>query len=284
MLARIPPACNSARIRRFIGSVNVDIQQAVKPLRKLRKLLKNFPDHPTPEDVHDLRTRSRRVEASIHALAPRLDAAAERLLKHLKPLRRAAGRVRDMDVLFSKLCRLSGDSGAQAVIQLGQHLSNLRQRHADRLRHVVRRRGARVRRELKRFACSLEHSVAGKAHIYEAPQVLAHRLQQWPKLTSGNLHEFRIVAKELRYMLQLSNGVPQPRLSARLDALDQTKDIAGEWHDWVELRTVAQDVLDPEADREILRQITAITREKLHQALAAANRVRGRKTNPPRAA
>jgi CHAD domain-containing protein len=137
-----------------------------------------------------------------------------------------------------------------------------------------------VTRELKRLAESLEDASPPETRIDRAPLGLAARLERWPKLTSGNLHEFRICAKELRYMLQLSNGVPK----RRLDALDQTKDVAGEWHDWVELRSVAEDVLDPEADREIFRRINSIIREKFHQALSAANRLRDMKIDLPHAA
>ena len=261
--------------------MNVDVQDAIKPLRKLRKLLKDFPAHPTPEQVHELRTRARRVEAVVHAIAGPNDSAADRLLERIKPLRKAAGKVRDMDVLFAKLCRLSGNSGAEAVIQLGQHLSTLRQHHSDRLRRVVSRRGAAACRALKYFVRNLEqNSTGGALQTCAVPQRLANKLEHWPKLHTGNLHQFRIRAKELRYMLQLSNDASQ----RRLDALDETKDVAGEWHDWVELRAEAEEVLDPGADREILRRINAITREKFREALAAANRLRGLHVNLPRAA
>ena len=70
-----------------------------KPFRKLRKALKNLPDEPSPEDVHDLRTRIRRIEAIMQAL--RLDDTRDRkrLLKSVASIRKRAGQVRDMDVL-----------------------------------------------------------------------------------------------------------------------------------------------------------------------------------------
>lgn len=261
--------------------MNVNVQAAIKPIRKLRKLLRDFPAHPTPEEVHHLRIRARRVEAAVHALAQPHDPAARRLLNSIKPLRKAAGKVRDMDVLFGKLCRLSGNAGSDAVIQLGQHLSALRQEHSDHLHRVIIRRGARTCRMLKQFVRDLERDGArGPVHTCAAPQILANQLEHWPRLHSRNLHEFRVQAKELRYMLQLSNGVSK----RRLQALDETKDIAGEWHDWVELRSEAEDVLDPQTDREILQKINAVAREKLHAALTAANRLRDMKLSLPRAA
>ncbi len=103
-----------------------------------------------------------------------------------------------------------------------------------------------------------------------AAQMLAAELDNWPKLHAGNLHEFRIRAKELRYMLQLLPEVE----AQRIEALGEVKDLAGEWHDWLELRELAKEILDLAADQETLRQIGAVTREKLRAGLAAANRLR----------
>ena len=60
-------------------------------LRQLRKSLKGFPKNPTVEEVHDLRTRARRVEYILEALE--LDSAGneKRVLDHLKSIR-ALGR------------------------------------------------------------------------------------------------------------------------------------------------------------------------------------------------
>jgi CHAD domain-containing protein len=38
------------------------------PFRKLRKALKRFPKLPSPEEVHRLRTQTRRLEGTLHAL------------------------------------------------------------------------------------------------------------------------------------------------------------------------------------------------------------------------
>jgi len=280
-LAATDSYCNSGPHRSLKRAVNVETEKAIKPLVKLRRLLKDFPARPTPEDVHDLRTRARRVEATVHALASQHDPAARRLLKRIKPLRKAAGKVRDMDVLLAKLPGLCGMSAGDGLVGLGEHLRELRRRHADDLlRAIGRRRGAACR-ELKRFTRSVQRSWSdGSAATFDPPQILAAQLEHWPRLDAGNLHEFRILAKELRYMLQLTSGV-DPR---RMDALDQTKDAAGEWHDWLELNAAAQEVLDPEADREILRRIDSLTREKLRAALQAANRLRRMSMDLPRAA
>src|SRR5438270_6167535 len=50
----------------FVLLVNDKLQ---KPLRKIRKLLKNVSNPPAPEEVHDLRTASRKLEATFQAFS-----------------------------------------------------------------------------------------------------------------------------------------------------------------------------------------------------------------------
>jgi CHAD domain-containing protein len=250
--------------------MNADLQKAISPLRRLRKILGDFSAHPSPEDVHDLRTRARRLEAIVHALSPERDPAARRLLKLVKPVRKAAGKVRDMDVMLANLFALSDEPAGEGLLRLAEHLAKVRSQHADRLYRVVDRRRNLLRKRLKRYTSALEQSASGNVSTLAAPQVLATELEHWPRLHQDNLHEFRKQAKELRYILQLTpDTVPE-----RVEALTATKDAVGEWHDWVELRAVAEEVLDPKTDGEILKHIAAITREKLRAGLSAANRLR----------
>ena len=103
-----------------------------------------------------------------------------------------------------------------------------------------------------------------------ATQMLTAQLQHWPRLKADNLHEFRIQAKELRYMLQLAPEMDEHRLLAYA----RVKDVAGEWHDWLQLHKYAGKILDRKEDREIVRRLGEIEHEKLGAALAAANAAR----------
>lgn len=251
--------------------MNVDAEKAIKPLRRLRKLLEEFPRDPSPEDVHELRTRARRLEAIVHAIPAGSDGETARLLKLAKPMRKAAGKVRDMDVLLAKLFALTEEPAGEGLPRLAEHLAALRSRHAERLVRVVRGRRKELRKRLKQYVDELERSGSkGRLATLAAPQILVTELEHWPRLDENNLHEFRIHAKELRYMLQL-----EPRGDGRcLAALGEAKDAAGEWHDWVELRAVAGSVLDAEADAEVLQQIESRARAMLRAGLTAANRLR----------
>jgi CHAD domain-containing protein len=248
--------------------MNVDVQAAIKPLHKLHKELKDFPVQPTPEEVHEFRTHTRRLEAIVHTFSSESDHQAQRLLKLTKPVRRAAGKVRDMDVFVAKVHQIGDDSAGEGLGRLVEHIAVRRDKHLDRLHKVIAHHRKEILRALGEYARSLGSS--NEVVSPAAPEILATELDHWPKLHAGNLHEFRIRAKELRYMLQLTPDVDQQRM----DLLGEAKDLAGEWHDWLELGGLAKEVLDPSEDRVILKQIAAITRDKLRSGLTAANRLR----------
>jgi CHAD domain-containing protein len=79
----------------------LDINKIQKPMRKIGKLLNKISNPPTPDEVHDLRTSARKLEASVQALSLDSRGNERRVLKHVGRLRKRAGKVRDMDVLIS---------------------------------------------------------------------------------------------------------------------------------------------------------------------------------------
>ncbi|HEY3706662.1 MAG TPA: CHAD domain-containing protein [Terracidiphilus sp.] len=258
--------------------MDVDTQSAVKPLRKLRKLLKDFPPHPSPEQVHSLRTNARKLEAIVHTFSSESDRQAHTLLKLIKPIRKAAGKARDMDVFIARLHQLKIEPESNGLVRLTEHIAQLRQKRLARLHLIIASELKLTRRVLKRYVRWL-----GSRDGYlspAAPQVLAEKLDRWPKLHAANLHDFRIHAKELRYMLQLFPETTRQRM----DALGELKDKAGEWHDWLELHSLAKECLDPAADRDILDHLRDTSQDKLRAALGSANRLRKLNLDIPRAA
>ena len=246
-----------------------------KPLKRLRKQLSGFSPNPRPEEVHSLRTHTRRLEATVAALEMGKEKASRRLVKAITPVRKAAGKVRDMDVLMGDVLTLGENHDSEATVRLLAHLAKVRIRSARKLRNVIRAQEADVRRFLKkssrRMLKKLENDSAA-ADGEAAPQISMTELSHWPELNAENLHLFRIRIKELRYMLQLS-----PQTDEKLvDALGGVKDSIGEWHDWVELFKIAQKVLDPHSDRSILKRIEDTGQQKLECALATARQLRAR--------
>ena len=78
----------------------LDRNRLLKPVKKLRKLISRIHNDAAPEQVHNLRTASRRFEAAFEALSLGAQGIDKAILKDLGRLRKRAGKVRDMDVLI----------------------------------------------------------------------------------------------------------------------------------------------------------------------------------------
>src|SRR5215472_9477253 len=91
-------------------------------LQQLRKSLKGFSRKPTVAQVHDLRTRARRVEFILEALELSSSGNERKILGHLKTIRTRAGEVRDGDVFTSHVVGLGIEDDPGCVIQLVQYL------------------------------------------------------------------------------------------------------------------------------------------------------------------
>jgi len=254
------------------------------PLRRLRKILKAFPQSPPPETVHDLRTRTRRIEAMLRAL--RLDAKPneQRLLKAVKPIRRRAGAVRDMDVLTGLATKLQPEGEQECLVELFEHLGAQRDQLSRKLNSRVLQDGPPIRRRLKRASRfvgkvferakkpgqQLDKASEWSADAAALALELSGELAQWPRLDARNLHAYRLKVKELRYVLLLADHAD----TGFVKILGEVKDAIGEWHDWQELGGIAEQVLDHGPRCEILKLIRSTAKMKFNHALSLANRMR----------
>jgi CHAD domain-containing protein len=271
----------------------MEADRVQKPLRQLRKALKRLPKDPAPETVHKLRTRARHVEAIAAALSEPDEKKVRRLLKSIKPVRKAAGDVRDMDVLTGNALSLPQnshresrrDSFRESLIRLVEHLGIARKKSAGELLNAVDDQRKAARRVLKQYAKLVRTALAPKnssssgaapapseQHIQIVIANLNGELRRWPALSARNIHPFRLKVKELRYILQLLPNAD----SGFIDALGSVKDQIGDWHDWQQLAETAEQMLGPSEDRALLAEIDRIGRQKLRHALASANALRKR--------
>ncbi len=246
-----------------------------KPFVKFGRVLDGLPSDPSPEEVHSLRTQARRLEASIDALSLRHDKTARRLLTAITPIRKAAGSVRDMDVLIEVLLTLRDGFHEGSLVHLVEHLAAARHKKAAKLGEVVELRRKEARRRLKSIS-----KVLKKIEVSEGPsrggetavQILITEINHWPALDEQNLHAFRIRLTELRYVLLLSPDSDRTMIGQ----LGKTKDAIGEWHDWTALLKIARKVLDSKSDRKTVDRLKAIQRDKFKLALTLANGTRKR--------
>jgi len=243
-----------------------------KPIRRLRKSLKDMPVDPPVKAVHELRTCARRLQAIVPAVMPGKK-LTRRLLKSLKPVRKLAGGVRDMDVLVAKVLSLTHGRGDAPATQLVEHLVATRMELARDLHDAVAKDDKRARRNLKRFSKQIDRELASpgtQPNTRLVAEELIAELDLWPSLSRDNLHGFRIKVKELRSVPQLVQDV-DPKLER---TLGKVKDRIGDWHDWHQLAGIAQNLLDRHEDQTALMKIESIGAKKLEQALRASGTLR----------
>ena len=263
-------------------------------LQKLRKSLRNFPRDPTVDEVHNLRTRARRVEYMLEALEMDSTGNEKEILGHLKSIRTRAGEVRDCDVLTSYVVGLGLQDEPGCIIRLVHHLGVKRRRHAVKLHSLVQLDAKDLRRRLRRSQRKVEslvkrfaktrldlkgkHKSRGEGAPLHAMSValrLSKELAAVTHLGPNNLHSYRIEVKRLRYVLEMAEEETgeQRRLIAELK---QVQDKIGEWHDWVELTVIAQEVLQHGKNCSVIKKISGTAHGKFNQALRITEELRRR--------
>jgi CHAD domain-containing protein len=263
-----------------------ELERVQKPMRDLQKSLKSLPRNPLPKDVHKLRTATRHVEAIAIALPATDRKESRRLIKSLEPVRKAAGGVRDMDVLTSNARRLAQHSKSASLTQLVELLQTARQQNAVELRRALSHRRKAARRRLKKYSRAILSELAPtesnppganqNGRVNESANTVAMKcareLSEWPALDASNIHEFRLKVKQLRYILQLFADAD----SDFVGALGDVQRRVGDWHDWHQLEEIARAVFAADQDNALVGRIAEIAKRKLEQALAAANALRRR--------
>ena len=199
--------------------------------------------------MHKLRTASRRVEAAAGVLETAHPKKSRRLVKAIEPVRKAAGGVRDMDVLLAIARKLARHCAGESLDPLLAHLETARQQNAGELRTRCYHRRQAVRKDLKEYfrlvSSALKHaSSSAKANqnqekIHAAAMGVIRELGGWQPLDAGNLHGFRLKVKELRYTLQLDADAD----AGLVEALGDVQRRIGDWHDWQQFKEIARQVL-----------------------------------------
>lgn len=222
------------------------------------------------EEVHQLRTFSRRLGAALFAFEKELPSRADKLARRLKKLRRAAGGARNLDVLLDDLQQRQSDRS------LGEAMSPIigaaraeRQKANDRLRKTLEKW-----RRKDRFSQSIEISRDIDADDSETLGDRAKRMLPvaWGRVESAHakvrpddllaLHETRIQMKRFRYLMDMFTGCfvgefhtdLYPITRQALDILGKLNDCRTflEWLDQIE----AEGVLAPGV-RELRRAYRA---------------------------
>jgi CHAD domain-containing protein len=268
-----------------------ELERVRKALRELGKSLESLHGESAPKNVHKLRTASRRVEAIAGVLQAADGKKSRRLVKSIEPVRKAAGGVRDMDVLLADARKLARYCDGESLGHLVEHLETARQQYAGELQHALHHRRKAVLADLKEYskfvASAAKHAQSGshadekasraQEEIHSSAMNVLRELGDWQPLEAENLHEFRLKVKQLRYTLQLDAQAD----AALVEALGDVQRRIGDWHDWHQLEQIARQALLLEEDRALLDRIGETVKRRFDRALAAANALRGKYLNIP---
>jgi CHAD domain-containing protein len=244
------------------------------------------------DSIHDFRTSARRLQATMGILnAPRgAGAKASKHLKRLDKLRRRAGKVRDLDVLLGLLQSLRLGRERSFKAELLDSLKARREKQRQKLKLAIERRSIeRLSRTLKRIEedpelnariAAVEAKRFRQGVIAAAVRRFRRIRRSMEPLTVANLHEFRKQCKQIRYLVELAAGEDTAGLLA---SLKQVQDAIGEWHDWLELRTMAEKMGngDPSA---LVAAIRSMEHAKLEAAMRTVERVSHALPSVPRRA
>ncbi len=218
--------------------------------------------------VHKLRTATRRVEAHLclvdllqHATSPKAipeHASEGKAVRHrLRRVRRAAGKVRDLDVQVDAIrydtpakTRENSTTEIAAVRQqakkLRKKLSHTRDGEAAKLIEVLQAEQQKLAAALR----ALEQAMKPASTPAVEPDVMLEHIEHWftkqslqelpargrttlkttiPRLDENALHSFRKAAKLCRYMAE-SAPEGSPVLSKAAD-FESLQEAGGKWHD-----------------------------------------------------
>ena len=260
--------------------MHIDHRRVLRPFRQVCAALAGLPGNPTPQQVHRLRIRLRRVEAALNGLGLDSRKHGRRAVRDVKSLLRRTGVIHDMDVLTTLAGPLDAPECEDCRIELLEYLGAERYRQARKLRDSVRKHGEATCKELRRCAVQIEKRIGTRAPVRDrflaAAAITARivelgsELARYPRLARSNLHRFRIRAKHLRYLLKLAGEGD----TAFFCALDEVKDRIGEWHDWERLMAIARSLDRQPGRRRLLGEIRKITEQKFQHVLETPQRFR----------
>lgn len=270
----------------------LDARELHRRINKLRKSLKNFPKNPRVDEVHDLRTRTRRVESILHGLKLDLPSNQATLLKELRPIRKRAGKVRDMDVFTSYVVGLGLNDDPDCLVRLVHHLGIERHRQSKKLHNIVQQYGKDSRSRLKGARRKLDSAIqrferskleldsdseanSAPLHAVSTALRLSQELGGVRRLGRNNLHAYRIEIKRLRYVLEIADKVSGPQHKL-IQELKTVQDAIGEWHDWLELSGIARRLLPHPGRCRLSQVIEQTAARKFGEALRVTEQMRRR--------
>ena len=238
-----------------------ELERVRKALRELGKSLESLHGDSAPKDVHKLRTASRRVEAIAGVLRAADGKKSRRLVKAIEPVRKAAGGVRDMDVLLTDARRLARYCDGESLNRLVAHLKTARQQNAAEMQHALHHRRKAILEDLKEYPKFVASVAKHAQRSDEQAGTGAGRNQQHRhehdararRLEAPRCRESACVPAEGKAAALHSCNWTHEADTGLVEALGEVQRRVGDWHDWHQLEEIAHGVLDARRRRRAAR-------------------------------
>jgi CHAD domain-containing protein len=211
----------------------------------LKAALAECRDKPTPKAVHWLRASTRRIEATLQLLVdtadvPSLPKRSKRLRQSLRRIRRAASRIRDLDVHSELLATYKTIRDAD---DMEKEFSAARENKVKKLQQHIRKDQRDIHRALDRIEAILapaaDLNISGGSLVHAAQTSLAPALRGLDPKDDDDLHTIRKACKTARYIAEIGSETSKAAssLAKHLQNIQQT---TGAWHDCLTLLNEAQ--------------------------------------------
>jgi CHAD domain-containing protein len=232
---------------------------------KLERDLIKLRAKPRAENVHGIRTGTRRLEILLHDLSPNSGRSDRKLLKQLGRIRKRAGKVRDLDVQLAALRTFKTAREPRRKTQLVNYLIGLRERQEKKLRKVLNQDSVReIRKRLKRAAKDFKPADC-RDPLLVARKMLS-QIDSSAAASEEVLHRFRILAKRARYAAEFAE--PSTESEGFVAGVKRVQDALGDWHDWMTLTRSANGHLGEVHDSPLVAELHNITGAKFRRAAA----------------
>lgn len=240
--------------------------------QRLARELTRLARKPEPGSIHKFRTNSRRVEALLSDVVQALSRHDEKLLKLLGRLRKKAGRVRDLDVQILLLRSLKAPQGNGHKVQFLNILMEERAKRERKLAKLfTRETAAEMGKRLKRAVAEIEIPRDAEPVAITLNR-LAELGRDYVPLTERTLHQYRVIGKRARYIVELAEE--DPAAKRVIEELKHMQDVIGDWHDWLKLTERGEEILGSVRESALVAMLRNVTQAKFRQSLDAVAELR----------
>jgi CHAD domain-containing protein len=245
------------------------MKPAESVLQRMKGSLALVAREATPRNVHYFRTSLRRLESYADLAEGSAEKPLRKLYKKFGKVRKAAGRVRDLDVQIELLHDLQVENERDDRRALLADLQDARDRAERKLtKQLDSEAQAALRRKIGKAQQADRNGLTAQRERRQrawsdALELVAALPEEFESVESKNLHKLRLACKNIRYTAE--QAFPRPEARQLAATMKEVQDAIGRWHDWLMLRTRAEDLLPQEST--LIHVLRATERTSLTDAL-----------------